>query len=281
MVSITELARAEKEAAQAEGKVKAELDAATWRLNLGLAAVPQERVSQAYDEACAVLGLTRQYIAKRRSVTLRVAPEVIESGAIFKLPPRKAMAWATAKPGEKIDNAAVETLMRFEEEGVSLRAMAAELGASVPSWQSAGQRQAELDAALGGKPTAAQVREAIRSDPGFAREIVKDRKTADVIETARQSVRDERLAASGITPPRRDPELDAPIEVLRVVGQLESARASVVGAARGLADVPMTDQYKAFVLDALAKVEVAVQEMRHVVDGDAALDAALAAMMGS
>jgi len=272
MQDFKRLARQEKDALAQADQAQEGYRVTWWTMNLAFRSLnSRAEVSKAYDEVAPILGLSRSYLGTRRSLALAVDDSVIESGEVFKLPPRKAIAWMDAKAGP-INAEAVARLLQFEEEGVSLRAMTAELMGGKPSWW----RNAEEAKSAPASPE--QVLAAL-DNPEVARKVLSNPKAARAIENTRQTLRDERLAKANLHPNRRDPELDTPIEVLEVIGNLETARAAVVRATRGLADVALTEEVRAFVGDALAKLLVVTEEMRHVVNGDADLDAALAHIM--
>lgn len=274
MTKYSRLARAEKAATEAQETAQADYRQAWWNLTLAMAEAATP--SEVYDEVAPILGLSRSYLSSRRKLAQQVSADVIESGEVYTLPPRKALAWIQAKAGP-INHGAVERLRQFEEEGVSLRAMAQELGHNIPSWQNAAQRDAELAAARNAQLTPEIVAKALRESAEFRRAVVTDHETFGVLHADRmQHNRDFVRNNSGpVRPARVDHDDDEFESFFAIDNALAHAENHLRRAARLMADHGANEQEVRTWLSRLANLELITHGMSQLLTTGAQFDSAL------
>lgn len=209
------MARAEKAAQHGYKAARAVYRRAWWDLTLSLKDPTDSEIKRVNDEIQAILGQTRGHLAERRSLARHIDAAVIESGAVYSLPPRMSLAWKRAKG--KIDQSGVEALRQYDADPATrLRDMYAELVGPEnlnESWKREGQRQAErtaeLEAARRATPTPEQIVQAIRSNPGVRRAVVQDSTASRAIYDEHAKYDSERVNSrygSGNIPPKPNPD---------------------------------------------------------------------------
>lgn len=291
----TRLARAEKAAEQASSQAATAFGKAWWETGLALAGCPNHMIGTVYEEILPILGQTRKYVGERRSLAQLVAPEVIESGAVYDLPPRLCLEWMRVQGrNSSIDPRIASDLIRYEKEGVSLRELRGILGSeNPPSWHSKDEREAAMEGIRKQAYSPEQLRAAMRN-PDVRREVVRNvgedralardlamngKATGSIRDARREAIRD-RLAKDNLHPGRRDPDFDTPIELATALAELVKSRISVKAAYRAITDTPMTAEVRESLMGAIAPLEDAIEALRRRVEGDE-VDAALARIMES
>lgn len=262
------LALAEKAAAAVQEQAEAEYRHKWWETSLALARAQRgTELTQALNDMGPILGLSRGYLTSRRGVAAKISEDVIASGEVFSLPPRKAMAYVDATKGGIIDSAAVAKLREYEEEGVSLRAMTADLMGEKPSWWRNAEEQRDAV-----RPTPEQVAEAIRNSPEVRRAIVENQEARVALSHAHNEMAAERTADVRFHPERDDRNNNF-LNTASIAMKIDSMNRLADEIRRLLADNAPDQDTRSTYAGKLAIVGEKVNDMVHGLRSDAEFEA--------
>jgi hypothetical protein len=192
--TITRAAQAEKRAEAGRQAAEAEWRQAWWTTTMALAKPEgNAQATQAYDEAEAILGQSRSYLAKRRQAGrafMAIGPEQVAD-----LEPRKALAAAAML--DKVDRGTARLLRESEEAGESLREFSARLSGT--AW-SIGSPDKITEAITANPEIVAQ---AIADSPDLAAHVVRAPGSGTALAREANIHQDEIIRKTGMTDPAK------------------------------------------------------------------------------
>jgi uncharacterized protein (DUF2267 family) len=264
---VRELAGREHNAESIRNQADATWRAAWWDLTMALADVESGdgQVKLAVEVAAEELGQSTHWLRSRRGAGQRVSLAGLATNVIRTLPPRLTVQWKGA-----ID---AKAILAAERDGVSIRDLAREQGAQVPSWQREGERDG---------PTPEQRREIaheeIARDPEIIKAVLRDQPDVErevVRESQQRAV--ERMRDAGIRPNRELDHARMSTAAIAAVSHMQAVQRSLQDAVRAIRDIGLEPEDRVVLQGYHDSAEQLLRAFGQALSGD--VDAELAALV--